>query len=267
MRSEPKGTQVIVHRRQFLTWSGLSLLAAPRAWALGDDTRVSISLLEHGGGESLRPSSIEQLMWEASKRTSMDVRERPVVVDPLTETLFRSPLLVWLGEGDVPPLSESAIQRLRRYLRGGGMLYIDDCSAIGDDAFDGRVRAEVRRLWPDRPLTALGNDHTLYRTFFLLEYPRGRLIRQKHLEGVQFDDRSPLIYGRNDLFGAFSRDELGTWTMPVVPGGQIQREMAFRLGINLLMYATCLNYKRDQVHTTAILRRRRWRVETPRDTR
>ncbi len=245
----------------------MSLLAAPRAWALGDDTRVSISLLAHGGSEALRPSSVEQLMWEASKRTSMDVRERPVAVDPLSPDLFRSPFVVWMGDGEVPPLPKKAIERLRRFLRGGGMLYIDDCSTIGDDAFDACVRREVKRIWPDRPLARLSNDHTVYRTFFLLEYPRGRIIRQKHLEGITFDDRCPLIYGRNDLFGAFSRDELGTWTMPVVPGGQIQREMAFRLGINLLMYATCLNYKRDQVHTTAILRRRRWRVETPRDTR
>jgi len=256
-----------MHRRQFLTWTGMGLLAAPRAFALGDDTRVSISLLAHGGSETLRPSSVEQLMWEASKRTSMDVRERPVAVDPLSTDLFRSPFVVWLGDGEVPPLSQKAVERLRRFMRGGGMLYIDDCSTIGDDAFDTCVRREVKRIWPDRPLAPLGNDHTVYRTFFLLEYPRGRIIRQTQLEGITFDDRCPLIYGRNDLFGAFSRDELGTWTMPVVPGGQIQREMAFRLGINLLMYATCLNYKRDQVHTTAILRRRRWRVKPPRDTR
>ncbi len=55
-----------IHRRRFLTWTGMGLLAAPQAWALGDDTRVSISLLAHGGAETLRPSSVEQLMWEAS---------------------------------------------------------------------------------------------------------------------------------------------------------------------------------------------------------
>jgi hypothetical protein len=45
------------------------------------------------------------------------------------------------------------------------------------------------------------------------------------------------------------------------PGGDRQREMALRMGINLVMYATCLDYKRDQVHVTEILRRRRWTVE------
>ena len=69
------------------------------------------------------------------------------------------------------------------------------------------------------------------------------------------------------MLGALSRAELGGWSLPVIPGGNAQRERAFRLGINLVMYATCLNYKRDQVHVTAILRRRRWRIENPKPAR
>ena len=151
----------------------------------------------------------------------------------------------------------------RRFLRAGGSLFIDDATPPGDDRFDACVRRDVARLFPDRPLAEVSNDHTVFRTFFLLQRPFGRVQRADQLEGVDFDDRSPVLYGRNDLFGAFGRDSLGNWRMPVVPGGAGQREMAFRVGINLVMYATCLNYKRDQVHTTAILRRRRWRVEPP----
>ena len=44
-------------------------------------------------------------------------------------------------------------------------------------------------------------------------------------------------------------------------GGERQREMAFRLGINLAMYALCLDYKADQVHVPFILKKRRWKVE------
>ena len=33
-----------------------------------------------------------------------------------------------------------------------------------------------------------------------------------------------------------------------VPGGDAQREMALRFGINLVMYALTGNYKTDQVH-------------------
>ena len=51
--------------------------------------------------------------------------------------------------------------------------------------------------------------------------------------------------------------------MPVVPVDKFTGRWRFVWGC-LPMYATCLNYKRDQVHTTAILRRRRWRGDAPR---
>lgn len=260
-------SHLILNRRRFLLTTGLGLAAAPSALAMGVDARVGVGLLQHGQGFDSRPSAVEQLMWEVSKRTSIDVRESPETLAANSPDLFRWPLLVWIGTGPAEPFSDEAIERLSRFLRAGGMLYIDDASPEGDDRFDADVRREMARLWPDRPLVRLGNDHTVYRTFFLLERPQGRISRTAWLEGVDFDDQCPVIYGRNDLFGAFGRDSLGSWRLPVVPGGRVQREMAFRLGINLVMYATCLNYKRDQVHTTAILRRRRWRVEKPYDSR
>lgn len=253
-------------RRQFLA-SATAALIAPSALAMGRDAEVGIALLAHGPGHDARPDAVEQLMWEVTKRTSIDVRERPGRVTPTDDDLFRWPLLVWIGTGGFEPFSDAALKRLGRFLRAGGMLFVDDASAPGDDAFDRAVRREMRRMWPDRDMVPVSNDHTIYRSFFLLERPYGRINRVPHLEGVQFDDRSPVLYGRNDTFGAFGRDNLGSWHLPVVPGGSVQREMAFRTGVNLLMYATCLNYKRDQVHTTAILRRRRWRVDRPRHTR
>ena len=38
-------------------------------------------------------------------------------------------------------------------------------------------------------------------------------------------------------------------------GGERQREMAFRTGINIVMYALTGNYKADQVHVPALLER------------
>ena len=233
---------------------------------MGEGGRLGIALLDHGPGARSRPRSIEQLLWEVSKRTSIHVRERPIFVSASSKTLFDHPLIIWVGTGDCAPLSEAERGQLRRYLRSGGTLFIDDASSPGDDAFDACVRREMRSLWPEQTWTTFDNDHTIFRSFYLLRRPEGRVDRQGFLEGIHFDDRSPVIYSRNDLLGALSRAELGGWSLPVTPGGAGQRERAFRLGINLVMYATCLNYKRDQVHVTAILRRRRWRIETPKAT-
>ncbi|MEE2788646.1 MAG: DUF4159 domain-containing protein [Myxococcota bacterium] len=241
--------------------------AAKHAMAMGEDSFVRIGLLNHGGGDQAKPQAVEQLLWEVSKRTSIRVMEKPVNLALSDPNLFYYPLIVWIGVGEVPPLTDQERLILRRYLRGGGTLFIDDASPAGDDRFHRCVEREMKVLWPKRPWERFGNDHTIYRSFYLLEYPGGRIDRQRWLEGVTFDDRSPVIYGRNDLFGAFSRDDMGAWSAPMAHGGRRQREFAFRLGINLIMYALCLNYKRDQVHVTSILRRRKWRVEPPKRVR
>ena len=41
----------------------------------------------------------------------------------------------------------------------------------------------------------------------------------------------------------------------VYPDGPRQRELAYRFGINLVMYTLTGNYKADQVHVPAILER------------
>jgi hypothetical protein len=46
---------------------------------------------------------------------------------------------------------------------------------------------------------------------------------------------------------------------PCTPGGEMQREWARRLAINVLMYATCTDYKADRAHVETLLRSRRWR--------
>ncbi|HEY1385068.1 MAG TPA: DUF4159 domain-containing protein, partial [Dongiaceae bacterium] len=48
---------------------------------------------------------------------------------------------------------------------------------------------------------------------------------------------------------------MGQPLFPVTPGGERQREMAYRFGVNIVMYALTGNYKSDQVHVPAILER------------
>ncbi len=233
----------------------------PAHATISPETRVGAALLDIGGGATARPSAVEQLLWETSKRTSIQVRERPAVLSPASPGLFEWPLLVWIGVGEVPPLEPAAVTLLGRWVRAGGLLFIDDASPAGGEGFDASVRRELARALPGRPLKRLSGDHTLFRSFYLLEKAYGRIERAPALEGIDHGERTAVVYSRNDLLGAFGRDPGGGWRLPVESGGDRQREMALRMGINLVMYATCLDYKRDQVHVTEILRRRRWTVE------
>ena len=240
---------------------GLFMGLSSQTWAFGRREQVGVTFLAHGDGAQLRPRSAEQLMWEVSKRTSIGVRETPRWVSPESLELFEDPLLVWLGRGEAPPFSERAREQLNLFLRAGGLLFIDDISPPGDERFDQSIRQRLSEIWPESSLRDIDREHTLYRSFFLLDQPYGRILRSPQLQHIPFDDLSPILYARNDTFGAFGRAPTGDWLLPTVPGGRIQREQAFRFGINLVMYSTCLNYKRDQVHTLTILRRRRFQAQ------
>jgi hypothetical protein len=66
---------------------------------------------------------------------------------------------------------------------------------------------------------------------------------------------SPVIIGGNDWAAAWAIDPQGRQVADVSPGGDEQRELAFRFGINVVMYALTGNYKTDQVHAPALLER------------
>ena len=69
------------------------------------------------------------------------------------------------------------------------------------------------------------------------------------------DGVSPVIVGCHDWAAAWALDDARKPLYPLVPGGERQREMAFRFGINLVMYVLTGNYKADQVHVPAIMER------------
>jgi len=64
-----------------------------------------------------------------------------------------------------------------------------------------------------------------------------------------------IIIGSNDYAAAWAIDANGAPLLPLAPGGEDQREFAYRTGINIVMYALTGNYKSDQVHVPALLER------------
>jgi len=77
---------------------------------------------------------------------------------------------------------------------------------------------------------------------------------EKAENGSDHDGVATLILGSNDWASAWARDEDGRPMAPL-EGGEDQREMAMRFGVNLVMYALTGNYKADQVHVPALLER------------
>ncbi len=233
------------------------LLAARRALAFGDAARLVFAQVRHGGRWDPRPDGLSRLSWEIAKRTSI---ETAPVVKPLglaDPELFRYPLAVLSSDQGFPEPADNEIAELRRYLSYGGFLFVDDASAVRGGAFERSARQLVGRIVAGAQLVKVPREHVLYKSFYLLDGPAGRLASTPDLEALELGGRLAVLYSGNDLIGAFARDSLGTWEFEVTPGGELQREKSIRLGVNIAMYALCLDYKEDQVHIPFIMKRRR----------
>ncbi len=202
-------------------------------------------------------TSLTAWAQEIRLRTSIDIAGQPVGIRPEDPALFNYPLLYWGGDKAPAHLSDQAVAALRQHLSTGGMLFIDNTGRTeASQAFDQGVRHELARLFP-QPLQRVAPTHVLYRSFYRLDRPVGRRADAHELEGIRVGNQFAVLYGRNDLAGALARQAVGGYALAVIPGGETQREQAFRLGVNLVMYALCLDYKDDHTHVMHLLRTRR----------
>jgi hypothetical protein len=240
------------------TLLGLGLaLAARRALAFGDGARLTFAQVRHAGRWDPRPDGLSRLAWEISKRTSIETSPAVKSIGLADPDLFRYPFSVFSSDQGFPAPAENEIAELRRYLSYGGFLLVDDASATRGGAFEQSARQLVSRIVPGAQLARVPRDHVLYKSFYLLDGPAGRLAATPDLLGLELGGRVAVLYSGNDLVGALARDSLGAWEFEVTPGGELQREKSVRLGVNVAMYALCLDYKEDQVHIPFIMKRRR----------
>lgn len=208
-----------------------------------------------GGAES--GSELASWAQEIRIRTSIDMLPSAIGLRPEDPAIFHFPLLYWGGDRAVPRLSDQAILHLRQHLSTGGTLLVDNTGRTEPShAFDQSMRRELARVFP-QSLQRIASSHVVLRSFYRLERPMGRRADAHDLEGVRVGSHLAVIYTRNDLAGALARSPMGGYALAVVPGGETQREQAFRLAVNLVMYVLCLDYKDDHTHVMHLLRYRR----------
>ncbi|WP_374381282.1 DUF4159 domain-containing protein [Dongia sp.] len=197
------------------------------------------------------------------ERTSADMGD-PVGVDLDVDTLDFYPVLYWPVAGSSGTLSDRAVTEINRYIAGGGMILFDtaDQNVVGITGGLGPGAMRLQELTGGLeipPLAPVGADHVLTRSFYLLKDFPGRWLGGTlwidNSESRLNDGVASVLVGSNDYAAAWAIDNYGQPMFPVTPGGEKQREMSYRFGINLVMYALTGKYKEDQVHVPAILER------------
>ena len=244
-------------------------LPGPAAAQVGDNAaaafanRVYLAFVETGD------PSVDQISRAGLDRLSAVLRRRTaaepagaVAVDPAVDELSFFPLIYWPMAPGQADLSAATIARLNAYLRGGGMILFDtrDQGTATLGGGPGRQRLITMLEGLDvPPLQPVPPEHVLTRAFYLLQDFPGRYaggeVWVEQGDAQVNDGVSSIIIGDHDWAAAWAADADGRPMFPAVPGGERQRELAYRFGVNLVRYALTGNYKADQVQLPTILDR------------
>ncbi|MEO0865764.1 MAG: DUF4159 domain-containing protein, partial [Pseudomonadota bacterium] len=208
-------------------------------------------------------------------RTSVEPAP-PVAVNLEADELAFFPILYWPVTPDQPRPSREAYAKLNDYLRSGGLILFDtrdgDIAGFGTASPNGRKLQDLAAPLDIPALEPVPRDHVLTRTFYLLQDFPGRHTDgeiwveaappgAEQIEGMPFrnlnDGVTPVVIGGNDWAAAWAVTPTGQAMLPVGRGfgGERQRELAYRFGVNLIMHVLTGNYKSDQVHVPALLDR------------
>ena len=208
-------------------------------------------------------AGLEGLSLVLFRRSSVEPAA-PHAVDPETDALDVYPVLFLSLPENPEPLSSTAVARINAYMRNGGALFIDTRKGGtigGRNSFEGLDQILPGLDTP--PLSPVPVDHVLTRSYYLIQGFPGRYEnRNLWIEATGAADKterrgdgvSRLFVGDADYLAAWAVDERGR---PIysVDGGDVQREMSTRFGVNLIIYILTGNYKEDQVHIPALLER------------
>jgi hypothetical protein len=248
--------------------------AAPGA---PDDFALKASLKTHLAYVITRDPEIDRTSEEGLSGLSKVLRARtalepaePMGVDIEKDELAFFPILYWPVREDAQPLSDATLAKIDAFMKQGGLIIFD--TRDHETSFSSGTQSQaLNRLIGQLdipPLEPVPESHVLTKSFYLMRSFPGRWdggalwVEAEPQDEAERSERSrrtdgvsSLVITSNDFAGAWALDQSNRPIYPTVPGGEVQREMAFRAGVNIVMYALTGNYKADQVHVPALLER------------
>ena len=242
------------------------------------ETKLAYVLTGDQDVDLVSKSGLGGLTLFLAQRTALEAGE-PIGLDIAHDELAFYPLIYWPIVPGAPRPSEETLKRIDSYMKQGGTVLFDTRDAVvAPPGSGGETRGpgmtELRKILSslDIPeLEPVPRDHVLTKTFYLLRDFPGRFnsgqLWVEALPAASDDDEasrrparggdgvSSIIITSNDLAGAWALQPDGQPMLPMVEGEPRQRELAFRAGVNIVMYTLTGNYKADQVHVPALLER------------
>ena len=241
------------------------------------ETKLAYVITGNADVDAISKAGLSGLTLFLAQRTALEPGD-PIGLDIARDELVFYPLIYWPIVPGAPRPSDAALKRIDAYMKAGGTVLFDTRDAVVAPAGQGgETRSpgmlELRKILSslDIPeLEPVPRDHVLTKTFYLLRDFPGRFdggqlwVEALPSESEQEasgrparggDGVSSIIITSNDFAGAWATRPDGQPVLPMVDGQPRQRELAFRAGVNIVMYTLTGNYKADQVHVPALLER------------
>jgi Domain of unknown function (DUF4159)/Aerotolerance regulator N-terminal len=242
------------------------------------ETKLAYVVTGNADVDTISKAGLAGLTLFLAQRTALEPGD-PIGLDIGHDELAFYPLIYWpIVPGAALP-SDEALKRIDTYMKDGGTVLFDTRDAVvappgpgGETRSPGML--ELRKILSslDIPeLEPVPRDHVLTKTFYLLrDFPGRFATGQLWVEALQSDNDDEEVTGRparggdgvssiiitsNDFAGAWATRPDGQPMLPMVDSQPRQRELAFRAGVNIVMYTLTGNYKADQVHVPALLER------------
>ncbi len=234
--------------------------AEDSAIAALEELRLAYVVTGERSIDTLSRAGLAGLSDVLTTRTSVEPGD-PLGIDLERDDLGLSPLLYWPITTQTPAPSAAVVDKLDLFMKTGGVLILD--TQDGDTALSSAPHQGLTRLADALdipPLQRLPRDHVLTRSFYLLSDLPGRWSNtpiwvEADQRGSARDGVTSVVITSSDWAAAWAVDADGQPLAVLAGGGERQRELAFRAGINLVMYVLTGNYKADQVHVDEILER------------
>ena len=235
-------------------------------------TRIAYVLTGDSSIDSLSRAGLGGLSRFLAGKTALEPGD-PAGIDVESDELAFYPIIYWPVDAQAAMPSEAALARVDAYMRDGGTVLFDTRDRYSS-GLDGAASAATQRLrdmlatMNVPPLEPVPADHVLTKTFYIMpdfpgRYAGSPLWVEASLDAENMENRpvrtgdgvTPIMITANDFAGAWAVDSAGSPMLPTVPADPMQRDYAFRAGVNIMMYVLTGNYKSDQVHVPILLER------------
>lgn len=217
--------------------------------AQGAVLRVTLGLARHKGDWNSSPTALHHLATAFKERCGLPDVVTEVKTVGLSDTQgLAACRMVLITSNDPVVFSAAEREGLRAYVAQGGLVWVNDSSAGGDERFDTGFRIELAACFPNARLERLDVAHPLFRTAYDLSrgykgyrLPPGDKYRAEFIEALApaaANQRTGLIYTRNDYADGLEidpRNIAGRLSLTDLSAEEML-EGSLRMGINLIAY-------------------------------